>query len=69
MKLSLLFFILLSCSKYDDYKYETREMAIYNADNSGNSPVDTGNAVNKKAYGIRLRFGMVLTDNSGDTDN
>lgn len=58
---------LVSCHEYTPFKYETVSMELSNADNSGEGPVDASGPVPKQAYGIKLLFGMHITE-STDAD-
>ena len=60
-------FALSGCHSFDDYIYEASVMALSNADNSGQTPIDASGSAPILAYAIKVDYTMHLTE-SGDTD-
>lgn len=73
MKRTLFFLIcwlfIAGCSKHMPYYYTIGGMRLYNADNSGPSPVDAATSdVPAKAYAIRVEYTNLLKDTLAHDD-
>lgn len=57
------------CKKSKDGFYETISIELYNADNSGLTPVSAGDSVSKKAYALEIRLTMKALVDSVDLES
>jgi len=57
---------LMGCQSFDDYVYETYDLELSNADNSGLTPLDVSGSAPILAYAIKMEFQVIVERNTVD---